>query len=231
MSRFSSTEAVRERALGENVFPAVEQRGWLSGHTYERLHATIEQGHALDADLADEVAEAMKGRALAKGATHFCHWFQPVTGSTAEKHDSFDQPVGDGTAIAGFSGEESSRASPTRPRSRTAASARRSRPAARLRASVASAGQDHRLGANEAPPAIMSVFLGSELEAIFAALARGEAATGAECERLGFGTRCSRACRSTAATATARARSRSPATSSSSARSAPRSRRRRPTRC
>jgi glutamine synthetase len=106
MSRFTSTEAVRERTLGENVFSAAAQQQWLSEHTYERLQATIEQGHALDADLADEVAEAMKGWALAKGATHFCHWFQPLTGSTAEKHDSFDQPVGDGTAIAAFSGAE-----------------------------------------------------------------------------------------------------------------------------
>jgi glutamine synthetase len=106
MSRFSSTDAVHERPLGENVFSAAAQREWLSEHTYDRLQATIERGHALDADLADEVADAMKTWALAKGATHFCHWFQPLTGSTAEKHDSFDQPVGDGTAIASFSGAE-----------------------------------------------------------------------------------------------------------------------------
>ena len=89
-----------------------------------------------------------------------------------------------------------------------------------LRASIASPGQDHRLGANEAPPAIISIFLGAELEKVFGAIERGEAAETRAESFLGLGTRCSRSCPCTAATATARARSRSPATSSSSARSA-----------
>jgi glutamine synthetase len=92
--------------FGENVFAGAVQREWLSDDVYERLQATIEQGHALDLELADEVAEAMKNWALAKGATHYCHWFQPLTGSTAEKHDSFYAPAGDGSAIAEFSGAE-----------------------------------------------------------------------------------------------------------------------------
>ena len=57
-------------------------------------------------DMADSVALAMKDWALEKGATHFTHWFQPLTGSTAEKHDSFYAPVGDGTALAQFTGKE-----------------------------------------------------------------------------------------------------------------------------
>jgi glutamine synthetase len=92
--------------FGENVFSSVVQREWLSEDVFARLQATIEQGHALDPALADAVAAAMKDWAIAKGATHFSHWFQPLTGSTAEKHDSFFNPVGDGTALAEFSGTE-----------------------------------------------------------------------------------------------------------------------------
>ncbi|HTC58742.1 MAG TPA: glutamine synthetase III, partial [Solirubrobacteraceae bacterium] len=66
----------------------------------------LARGEALDTSLADAVAQAMKDWAMEKGATHYTHWFQPLTGSTAEKHDSFYGPVGDGTAIAEFSGKE-----------------------------------------------------------------------------------------------------------------------------
>ncbi len=92
--------------FGQNVFSTAAQREWLSEDVFARLQATIEQGHSLDPDLADAVAAAMKDWALAKGATHFSHWFQPLTGSTAEKHDSFLQPDGEGGAIAAFSGSE-----------------------------------------------------------------------------------------------------------------------------
>ena len=60
----------------------------------------------LDTSLADAVAQAMKDWALERGATHYTHWFQPLTGSTAEKHDSFYAPTGEGTALAEFSGKE-----------------------------------------------------------------------------------------------------------------------------
>jgi glutamine synthetase len=110
MSRLSTIEAVARpetsHPFGEDVFAGAVQREWLGDDLHARLTATIEQGHALDTELAGDVAAAMKDWALAKGATHFCHWFQPLTGSTAEKHDSFYAPAGDGGALAEFSGKE-----------------------------------------------------------------------------------------------------------------------------
>jgi glutamine synthetase len=92
--------------FGANVFSIGEQRERLSKDTYRRLQSTLENGEPLDVSLADAVALAMKEWALEKGATHYTHWFQPLTGSTAEKHDSFYAPTGDGRAIAEFSGKE-----------------------------------------------------------------------------------------------------------------------------
>jgi glutamine synthetase len=92
--------------FGANVFSIGEQRERLSKDTYRRLQSTLEKGEPLDVSLADAVALAMKEWALEKGATHYTHWFQPLTGSTAEKHDSFYAPTGDGRAIAEFSGKE-----------------------------------------------------------------------------------------------------------------------------
>src|SRR5947199_4054763 len=89
-----------------NVFSPAVQRARLPKHVYKALHRTLARGEALDTTLADSVAQAMKEWAMEKGATHYTHWFQPLTGSTAEKHDSFYAPVGDGTAIAEFSGKE-----------------------------------------------------------------------------------------------------------------------------
>jgi glutamine synthetase len=89
-----------------NVFSVTVQRERLPSDVFERLQATLEGGEALDSALADAVATAMKDWALEKGATHFTHMFQPLTGSTAEKHDSFFSPAGDGRALAGFSGKE-----------------------------------------------------------------------------------------------------------------------------
>ncbi len=92
--------------FASNVFSPAVQRGRLPKHVYKALQKTLERGETLDTSLADAVAQAMKDWAMEKGATHFTHWFQPLTGSTAEKHDSFYAPVGDGTAIAEFSGKE-----------------------------------------------------------------------------------------------------------------------------
>ena len=92
--------------FGANVFTPAEQRKRLPADVFEKLQATLEDGEALDPSLADAVAEAMKEWALENGATHFTHMFQPLTGSTAEKHDSFFEPAGEGTALAGFSGKE-----------------------------------------------------------------------------------------------------------------------------
>jgi glutamine synthetase len=92
--------------FGEDVFSGAVQRQRLPKDAYRRLQQVLEQGEALDAPLADAVALAMKEWALEKGATHYTHVFQPLTGLTAEKHDSFFSPAGDGVALAEFSGKE-----------------------------------------------------------------------------------------------------------------------------
>jgi len=92
--------------FGTNVFSPAVQRQRLPKHVYKALQSTLARGEALDASIADAVAQAMKDWAMEKGATHYTHWFQPLTGLTAEKHDSFYGPAGDGTALAEFSGKE-----------------------------------------------------------------------------------------------------------------------------
>jgi glutamine synthetase len=92
--------------FGQNVFTEDVQRQRLPKDVFKRLQQTLRRGEPLDTSLADQVAVAMKDWALEKGATHYCHWFQPLTGLTAEKHDSFYSPTGDGHAIAEFSGKE-----------------------------------------------------------------------------------------------------------------------------
>jgi glutamine synthetase len=94
------------QVFGRNVFSPAVQRQRLPKHAYKALQRTIARGEALDTSLADAVAVAIKDWAMERGATHYTHWFQPLTGSTAEKHDSFYGPAGDGTAIAEFSGKE-----------------------------------------------------------------------------------------------------------------------------
>ena len=92
--------------FGVNVFSPAVQKDVLPKDVYEKLQATLDHGEALDMSLADAVAEAMKDWALERGATHFTHVFQPLTGLTAEKHDSFFEPNREGRWIAGFSGKE-----------------------------------------------------------------------------------------------------------------------------
>ncbi|MFT7478298.1 MAG: glutamine synthetase, partial [Gammaproteobacteria bacterium] len=99
-----SDEARLPDYYGINVFNDQVQRSRLPGPVYEALHATIESGAALPPDIADAVASAMKDWAIERGATHYTHWFQPMTGLTAEKHDSFLQPTSGGRAILEFSG-------------------------------------------------------------------------------------------------------------------------------
>ena len=93
-------------AFGENVFSPNVQRQRLSPAAYKRLQETLDSGRPLGPELADDIATAMKEWAMERGCTHFTHWFQPLTGSTAEKHDSFYYPTGDGNALAEFSGKE-----------------------------------------------------------------------------------------------------------------------------
>jgi glutamine synthetase len=92
--------------FGENVFNLAVQRERLPKDVFRQLQATLDRGEALDPSLADAVAKEMREWAMERGATHFTHWFQPLTNTTAEKHDSVYEPAGDGTAIAGFSGTE-----------------------------------------------------------------------------------------------------------------------------
>jgi glutamine synthetase len=90
----------------ENVFTIKTMRNYLSKSTYKALMETVLNRSTIDAVIADEVADAMKTWALAKGATHFTHWFQPLTGATAEKHDSFIEPDREGGCMMVFSGKE-----------------------------------------------------------------------------------------------------------------------------
>ena len=92
--------------FGSMVFSESVMRERLPKDVYRKLRRTITQGSALEAEIADVVANAMKDWAIEKGATHFTHWFQPMTGITAEKHDSFISPTADGTVIMEFSGKE-----------------------------------------------------------------------------------------------------------------------------
>jgi glutamine synthetase len=91
--------------FGQNVFSLNVMQKRLPKSVYKSVLATIEKSAPLDPDVADAVASAMKDWALEKGATHYAHVFYPLTGLTAEKHDSFLDPVGDGTAFASFSGK------------------------------------------------------------------------------------------------------------------------------
>jgi glutamine synthetase len=91
--------------FGENVFSKVVMQKRLPKSVFKSVMATVDKGKKLDPMVADAVASAMKDWALEKGATHYAHVFYPLTGLTAEKHDSFFDPVGDGSALAEFAGK------------------------------------------------------------------------------------------------------------------------------
>lgn len=91
--------------FGESVFHLEVMREFLPDEAYKMMKAATQSGARLDRRIADQVASAMKDWALTKGATHYTHWFQPLTGSTAEKHDAFFKPVGPGRAIERFDGD------------------------------------------------------------------------------------------------------------------------------
>ena len=92
--------------FGSNVFNDSVMKECLPKATYKALKKTIEEGKELELSVAEVVASAMKDWAIEKGATHFTHWFQPMTGITAEKHDAFINPTGNGEVILEFSGKE-----------------------------------------------------------------------------------------------------------------------------
>jgi glutamine synthetase len=93
-------------SFGSLVFGDTEQQKRLPKAAYQALRRTITHGESLDQSVADAVARAVKDWAVEHGATHYTHWFQPLTGITAEKHDSFLNPTAEGRAVAEFSGKE-----------------------------------------------------------------------------------------------------------------------------
>ncbi|MHB8170764.1 MAG: glutamine synthetase III family protein [Thermincolia bacterium] len=101
-----SNEKSLTELFGSNVFNDSAMKQRLPKETYKALQRTIKQGLSLDPAVADVVAGAMKDWAIERGATHFTHWFQPMTGVTAEKHDAFISPTGDGKVFLEFSGKE-----------------------------------------------------------------------------------------------------------------------------
>ena len=92
--------------FGSLVFDDRVMKATLSAKVYASLMKTIDEGTELDIGVANAVAAAIKDWAVTKGATHYTHWFQPLTGITAEKHDSFISPSPDGGVIMEFSGKE-----------------------------------------------------------------------------------------------------------------------------
>src|SRR5215213_8170791 len=104
--RKSSSQGRATELFGSLVFSEEVQRARLPKQVYKALRRTVTKGEALDQSAADAVASAVKDWALEHGATHYTHWFQPLTGITAEKHDSFLSPTPEGGAIAEFSGKE-----------------------------------------------------------------------------------------------------------------------------
>ncbi|MFN5636009.1 MAG: glutamine synthetase III, partial [Flavobacteriales bacterium] len=90
---------------GTLVFHSEVMREYLPSETYKSINEAVNAGARLDRKVADQVATAMKDWALSKGATHYTHWFQPLTGTTAEKHDAFLKPIGPGRAIERFDGD------------------------------------------------------------------------------------------------------------------------------
>jgi glutamine synthetase len=112
LERVNFKEKHIKELFATNVFSEVEQRHRLPKPIFKALQMTIRQGEPLDPAIADTVAAAMKDWAIEKGATHYTHMFQPMTGLTAEKHDSFLQPTPEGRAIVEFSGKELIRGEP-----------------------------------------------------------------------------------------------------------------------
>ena len=98
--------------FGSDVFNEATMKQRLPEHVYTAWKTSVSTGSQLPLAVANEIAEAMKNWALEKGAIHYTHWFQPMTGITAEKHDSFISPTGDGRVLMEFSGKELVRGEP-----------------------------------------------------------------------------------------------------------------------
>ena len=227
-------KSIVEEIFGSKVFDESVMREKLAKDTYRELEKTIRDGKQLNIKIANAVAHAMKEWALEQGATHYTHWFQPMTGVTAEKHDGFINPDKDGKVIMEFSGKELIKGEPDAssfPNGGLRATFEGINGSGKhnnwslstdtginllepgdtphenaqflvflatiikavdehqdlLRLSVATAGNDHRLGANEAPPAIISIFLGDELTAVLKAIEEDKPYDGKEKELMKIG--------------------------------------------
>ncbi|HYH56566.1 MAG TPA: glutamine synthetase III, partial [Anseongella sp.] len=90
---------------GTNVFNESTMKEFLSKEAFQSVRDAIEQGTQVDREMANQIASGMKAWAMSKGATHYTHWFQPLTGLTAEKHDAFFEASADGSGIEKFSGD------------------------------------------------------------------------------------------------------------------------------
>lgn len=99
-------EGKRSELFGKNVFNEDAMRQYMTKEAFESVKDAIDFGKKIDRKVADQVASAMREWAMSKGATHYTHWFQPLTGTTAEKHDAFFEPVGRGRAIEKFGGNQ-----------------------------------------------------------------------------------------------------------------------------
>ncbi|MCB0374859.1 MAG: glutamine synthetase III, partial [Sinomicrobium sp.] len=97
-------EEKRSELFGRNVFNETAMRQFMTGEAFKSVQDAVEHGIKIDRKIADQVAAGMKDWAMARGATHYTHWFQPLTGATAEKHDAFFEIVGNGVAIEKFGG-------------------------------------------------------------------------------------------------------------------------------
>ncbi len=98
--------------FGSNVFDKKKMKEYLSKEAYQSIIDSIDKGVPVDREIAEHIASALKTWAVSKGVTHYTHWFQPLTGTTAEKHDSFFEPSGDGSGIEKFSGDALSQQEP-----------------------------------------------------------------------------------------------------------------------
>lgn len=99
-------EGKRSELFGKNVFNEDAMRQYMTKEAFESVMSAINEGKKIDRKIADQVAAAMRDWAISKGATHYTHWFQPLTGTTAEKHDAFFEPIARGRAIEKFGGSQ-----------------------------------------------------------------------------------------------------------------------------
>ena len=101
----TDAETALNALYGSDTFGIKTMEKYLSKSAFKKMMLTVQKGGKLDTGIADEVAQAMKVWALSKGATHYTHWFQPLSDVTAEKHDSFVEPDGKGGMICEFTGK------------------------------------------------------------------------------------------------------------------------------